>query len=729
MSVLESLRKRSGLLVAIVGLALFAFVLTGLFEGGSSIFGGNDNVIGEIAGKSIDYQTFNAKVQEAAENQKKNSGKSVLTEQEMDQLVQQVWGQEINEAVLNKEYEKLGIAVSDEELYDQMVDHPHPALVRNLSDQQGKVSPMFADEKTGQVSPAKIRQFTQSMTDEQEKQWAQLESYIKQVRTIEKYNNLIKKGLYVTTAAAKQDYLAQNRTASIRYVMKNYKSVPDSTIKPTDAELNAYYSAHQNEYKQEASRTLEYISFDIAPSKEDMDNARKEMQVIADEWKNRKIGEDSAYVISESASRFFDQSFHTPGTLSPQVDTTMFKVEPGTVIGPYEENGAFIISKMIATKMSADSAKVRHLLVAYAGSGASQDTKRTKEQAKKMADSLLTVIKKGGKFTDLVEKFSDDSGKKMPPNKKEGEYYMGKGGDYGWLNSGSGFVEPFKNFGLDGKKGELGVVESQFGYHIMEILDSKGSQKKVQVASIDRKVEPSSKTMQGVFVAASEFSGKNNTNELFQKAVTDGKLNKRVAENVKESDKTIAGLESPRALVRWAYENEKGAVSEPMEFGEKFIVASLVEVKEKGIATLDQVKDDVTVKVIKQKKGEMFAKEFETASAGASIDALAAKMKLPIEQAPNVNFNTAAIPGSASEPAVMGAVSVQKAKTLSKPLTGNEGVFVVFTEAVVEAPPAKDYKAQQQMGMQMIAPRVDYEVYEALKTNANVVEHLVKFGF
>lgn len=729
MSVLESLRKRSGLLVAIVGLALFAFVLTGLFEGGSSIFGGDENVVGEIAGKSIDYQVFNMKVQEAAENQKRNSGKTVLSEEEMDQLVQQVWSQEINEQVLSKEYEKLGIAVSDEELYDQMVDHPHPALVRNLSDQQGKVSPMFADEKTGQVSAAKIRSFTQSMTDEQEKQWAQLENYIKQVRTIEKYNNLIKKGLYITTAAAKHDYIAQNRTATIRYVIKNYKTVADSTIKPTEAELNAYYSAHQNEYKQEASRTIEYISFDIAPSKEDMTAAMTEMQAVADAWKTKKAGEDSAFVVAESASRFFDQTYHTPGSLSPNVDTAMFRAEAGTVIGPYEENGAYIISKLIATKISADSAKVRHLLVAYAGSGASQDVKRDKVQAKKLADSLLGVIKRGGKFADLVDKFSDDGGKKMPPNKKEGEYYMGKGGDYGWLNAGSGFVEPFKNFGLDGKKGDLAVVESQFGYHIMEILDTKGSQKKVQAANIDRKVEPSSKTMQQVFVSASEFSGKNNTNELFQKAVTDGKLNKRVAENIKESDKTIAGLESPRALVRWAYEKEKGAVSEPMEFGQKFIVASLVEVKEKGIAPLEQVKENVTVKVIKEKKAEMFSKEFETAIAAGTIDAIAAKLKLPVEQAPNVNFNTTALPGSASEPAVMGAVSVQKAKTLSKPLKGNEGVFVVFTEAVVEAPPAKDYKTQQQMGMQMIAPRVDYEVYEALKTNANVTEHLVKFGF
>ena len=177
MSVLESLRKRSGLLVALVGIALLAFVLMGLFQRDSSLFGRGDNEVGEIAGKSIDIKEFKAKVDEAAEMQKRNNNKPSLDQNEMDNIVQQVWNQMINEQVLNKEYEKLGIAVSDEELYDLMVDHPHPALLRNLSDPQtGKIAPMFADDKTGEVSPAKIRQFTQSMTDEHEKSWAQLEN-------------------------------------------------------------------------------------------------------------------------------------------------------------------------------------------------------------------------------------------------------------------------------------------------------------------------------------------------------------------------------------------------------------------------------------------------------------------------------------------------------------------------------------------------------------------------
>ncbi len=727
MSVLENLRKRSGLLVTIIGIALLAFVLTGLFEKNS--FNGSDKTVGEIAGKSIDYSVFNAKVQETIENKKRNSDKKVLDENEIDGVIQQVWNQSISEEVLTKEYEKLGISVSDEELYDLMIDHPHPALVRNLTDpQSGKVSPMFADPKTGQLSPAKIKEFTQKMSGDQETQWVQLENYIRQMRTIEKYNNLIKKGLYVTTAVAKREFIAQNTNVDIKYVTKNFKSIVDSTIKVNDADLNTYYTAHQNEFKQETSRKIEYVAFDIAPSKEDKDEAMESMKTITANLKTNKPSEDSLYIIAESDTRSFDVTFHSKGTLSPEIDTAMFNAEIGTVVGPYMENEILKVSKLIAIKKSADSAKVRHILISFKGSGASESVTRSKEQAKSMADSLLSLLKKGAKFPDFVEKFSDDGGKKMPPNKKAGESYPGKGGDYGWLNPNSQFVEPFKNAGLDNKKGDIVIAESQFGYHIIEVLDTKGSQKKVQVATVERKLEPSSKTMQAVFVKASEFAGKNNTNDLFQKGVIENKLNKRVVENIKESDKTISGIETPRPLVRWTYENKKGAVSEPLEFGNKFVVAALIDIKEKGIAPLETVKEEVTAKVIKEKKAEIFVKDFNaTIGAGAQIDAVAAKMKLNVEQAHQINFNTPSIPGAGNQPAIIGAVSIQKAKTISKPLVGKEGVYMVYVEAAAEAPAQKDYKAQQTAAIAQLQPRVDYEVYDALKANANIVDRLFKF--
>ncbi|HSH65677.1 MAG TPA: peptidyl-prolyl cis-trans isomerase, partial [Bacteroidia bacterium] len=311
-----------------------------------------------------------------------------------------------------------------------------------------------------------------------------------------------------------------------------------------------------------------------------------------------------------------------------------------------------------------------------------------------------------------------------------GESFPGKGGDYGWMNANSGFVEPFKNAGLDGKKGDLSVVESQFGYHIIEVLDAKGSQKKVQVATIDKKIEPSTRTLQSIFVRASEFAGKNNTEELFQNAVIEEKLNKRIADNIKENDRNIAGIESPRSLIKWVYENKKGKVSEPLEFGDKYIVAVITGVKEKGIAPMEQVKDELTAKVIKQKKGDQLAKEFETALAGnTTIDGLATKMNIPLLEAQGINFSTNALPNSSNEPAVIGRITAQKAQTMSKPIEGKEGVYVTYVVSKTNAPEQKDYLAQQKGAMAEAQARVDYEVYSALKENANIKEHFVKFGF
>jgi peptidyl-prolyl cis-trans isomerase D len=730
MSILERLRKRSGLLVSIVGIALFAFVLTGLFERGSSIFGGSDREVGEIAGKSIDYQKFNAKVVEAEETQKRNSGKTTLTQEEIDQVVQQTWNQTVNAEVLDPEYEKLGIAVSDEELYDLMVNNPHPALVRNLTDpQSGKVTEIFADPATGQVSPAKLKDFTTKMSDEQEQQWAQLENYVRQVRTIEKYNNAIKKGLYVTKAEAKLNYLTQNTNSNLKVVAKPYKEIADSTVKVEDKEIEAYYSMHKNEYKQEASRKIEYVAFDIAPSAEDIDLATKGMERVAAEFKTKTATEDSAFVIAESDVRQVDKTFNLKSNISPELQNSLFDAEVGTVYGPYNENGVVKATKLTATKNSADSAHVRHILVAYKGAERAPETVSfTKEQAKKVADSLCGLLKgKKAKFEDLVEKHSDDGGKKSPEVKK-GEKANGSKGDYGWVNASSGFVEPFKNGGLDNKKGDLVVVESNFGYHIMEVLDSKGSQKKVQLATIEHKIEASSKTMQGIFLKASQFAGKNTTDALFQKAVVDENLNKRIADNIKETDKTIAGIESPRPLVRWAYEHNKGDVSEPMEFGNKFIVSSLVDVKEKGIAPMDQVADDVKAKAIKEKKAEMLIADFDSKANGATtIEAVAEKMKLSITDAPNVNFNANFIPNVGNEAFVIGYSTAMKAKALSKPLKGTDGVYVVYVDAVVAAPAVADYKTQQNTLKTQLQGRVDFDVYDALKANANIVDKLIKF--
>jgi peptidyl-prolyl cis-trans isomerase D len=598
------------------------------------------------------------------------------------------------------------------------------------------VNPIFADPQTGQISPAKLREFTQAMSPEQETQWVQLEEFMRQVRIIEKYNTLVKKGMYVTNSQAKRLFHDQVDSVDVQFAFKAYQTVFDNQVKYNEEDLEEYYSAHKNEYKQETSRSIEYIAFDIAPSEEDREEVLTSMNKVVEELnKEKPFSEDSILVVLESDTRVPQFNYNTKGTLSPTIDSVMFEQAPGFVVGPYTEGNVVKVSKLTAIKRSADSAKVRHILISYAGAGAAPSVTRTKEQAKKIADSLLNILKpkKGRRgaesFTDLVEKYSDDGGKVRPPDKKEDEDYLGKGGSYGWLNATSSFVPEFKDAGLDGEEGDITIAESQFGYHIIEILDSKGSQKKVQVLTVERKLEASNKTMQSIFAKASEFAGKNNTAELFEQAITEQKLSKRVALKIKENDKVIPGLESSRTIIKWLYENKKGTVSEPKDIGGRFIVAVISDVREEGIATLEQVRDELVEAVIKDKKAQMIVADFNAAkNGGSSIEQIAQRMKLMPGVAQGVTFRTNSIVGVGNELGFIGAITSMKDKTLSTPLVGKTGVGMFYITRVVEAKESGQYQNQKNEELYKQQMRVDYEeVFNALKENAKVQDHLVRF--
>lgn len=718
MTVLAKIRNRAGLLIAVVGIALLTFILQSALESGNYFFSTRDSV-GEIGGKTISYREFDAKVQEAIEAQKRNTGKSALTDSEIDGVVQQTWGQMLNDLVMKKEYASLGIAVSEDELYESMLGkEPHPYITQYFTDRStGQIFQPYATPM-GTLNMGKVLEYNQNMNQEQEASWVMLENAIKEARINAKYLNLIKKGLYVTTSEAKNEFIAENKTYKINYVVKRYESIPDTAVKVTEADLKKYYNENLDKFKiEETTRKIEYIAFDAYPSAQDSAALQEDLKNISAEFKTKKGSDDSLFVISESDSRMFDASYHKKGSLPSNLDT-LFNAPVGTVLGPYKENNTYKLAKLEDVKTSADSAKVRHILIAHKdGDRPDPSVTITKEQAKAKADSLVKILKTGKvKFEDFVKQHSNDKGS------------LDKGGDYGWFNDQSGFVDPFKNAGLDGKKGEIKVVETQFGYHIIEVLDRKGESKKIRVATIDRTIIPGTETIQAQYRKASEFAGKYNESEAFMKAIDEQKLNKRVADNVKESDKMLPGLESPRELIRWAYSAEKGQVSPAFEFGNRFIVAHLTDIKEKGEATLEQVKDEVEKGAIREKKAEKLIAEFNTALQGASnITAFSTKVNEAAQIAENVTFASAALQGVGQEYEVTGVATTLKQNALSKPVKGNAGVFVISVLEIKDAPAITDYTAAKNKALGAKTSRVDYEVFDALKENANVTDNKAKF--
>jgi peptidyl-prolyl cis-trans isomerase D len=320
------------------------------------------------------------------------------------------------------------------------------------------------------------------------------------MRYAEKYATLIRKGLYATTLEAKESFKAQQNKINFSYVIKRFDSVSDSTVKVTDSDIQKFYN--DNSYlftSAETTRKIEYVSFDVLPSPSDVEAIGKDAQRAADEFKGKTVREDSAFIAQESENGAINIQDMNKKNMIVR-DSAIFTSAAGTVFGPYNEGAYFKVYKLQAVNSIADSARVRHILIGTVDPQ-TQQPKRSPEQAKKMADSLLVLIKaKQVTFDTLVKTISEDGGSKT------------NGGDYGWFDENKGFVEPFKNAGLMGTKGNISVVPTQFGFHIIEVLDvSKGRHNTYKVAQIFKLIAPSDETNQTIFGTASQFAGENNT--------------------------------------------------------------------------------------------------------------------------------------------------------------------------------------------------------------------------
>jgi len=555
------------------------------------------------------------------------------------------------------------------------------------------------------------------MNPDAERFWMNLETGIAESRLAEKYATIIKKGLYVTTAEAKEAYKAQNKNMNVGFVMKRYASVSDSAVKINDDEIKKYYNDHLYQFKcYETTRNIEYVSFDVVPSDKDMKDLETDANRVASEFKTKTAREDSSYIAQESEDGTVTITDLNRKTMIIR-DSAVYTDPVGTVYGPYNEGAYFKIYKLQKIKSIADSAKVRHILVGLKSPRTNKEIPAP--QAKRTADSLLTLIKeKKAVFDTLVKTVSDDLGS------------VDKGGSYGWMNENTGFVPEFKTAGLEGKIGDISVVQTQFGYHIIEVMDvSKTNHTAYTVAQIFKLIAPSAETTKEYYKAASDFAGQNNTSELFEKAIEKQKMNKRLAENIKENDKSLPGLEGAKELVKWVYVGAKGEVApQVFEFKDKFVVAHLTSIREKGTLPLDVVKDEVIVKARQAKKAAEFIKDFSAkAGSAARLEDVSQKMGIQIETSEKLNFAAFNVGTIGREDALIGTAYTMKPGSVSKPVIGDNGVFVVAVASIDEGPPATDLKQIKLQTEQMLSGRSDYEVYNALRKKANIEDHRAKF--
>jgi len=695
MATLQKIRNNAGLLVSIViGLALLAFILGDLFRSSNSISAKSRSEVAEIAGKAVSIQEYQAKVDENIENYKSNSGQTSLEQSMIENIREQTWKQMVHEYVMSDAYEELGIAISGEELFDMVQG--------NNIDPQVQQIPIFHNQQTGQFDRALVIQFLKNMeldpSGKAKSSWAAFEKALIEQKMDQKYNTLIENGLYVTNIQAKKDAEAKNTKVDFDYIALAYNTVSDSAISVTQDELLAYYKENIDKYQQKESRTVNYVTFPVIPSQEDDKQTKEWVEKIKGEF--AEIENDKQYVNLNSDVPFVDK-YYTKDELPASI-SNLFEAEPGTVYGPYKEDNAYKLTKVVEFRNIPDSVKARHILI----------KPQQGVDAKALADSLLDVINKGGNFAELAKKYSDDGS-------------ASKGGDLGWFSEGQ-MVKPFNDSCFLGKKGDKFIVYSQFGAHVVEILNQSKTTRKVKIATIVRIIEPGTKTYQAVYAKASKFGGTNRTFTAFRDAADKDGYTIRTA-SIKRDDKKIANLENPRQIIRWAYEAEEGTVSDIFELGDVFVVAALKSVQEEGDAPFANVSIDVEREVRKDKKAEYLTKQISEAKQNANtIQAVADKLNTPVKEAKGVTFAAYAIPGMGYEPNVQAYAVELPADKISLPIKGNRGVYSIVVKNIQKNENVNLANDKNAL-LRSYRSRVGYQLYDAIKEASDIVDNRSRF--
>ena len=704
MSTLQFLREKAGVMVAgVIGLSLFLFVVSDFFGRGRGqrLKQKKYYEIGRINGEYISYQDYEQRVQNLQEIYKL-SGKTNIDEATSESIREQMWQQMVREKILDTQYKGLGIGVSTEEVNELVLGNdPHP-IVKQL----------FTDRQTGQFNKSFLVNFLKSIEVDEtaKKYWLFFENEIVADRMNSKYNSLVTKGLYVTSKQGEFENSLAFRTADFSYMLKNYSAVSDSSVKVSDSEIKAYYSSHKQNYKRTAQRDIEYVAFDITPSEDD----RK----LAEKWinntKNDFAAVTDAVSFINSTSDTHHTGFYVPLSGIPDSLKAFVKKEDlKNVYGPYLENGTYKLARLLDASDRPDSVHARHILI-------SPKQNFTLAQVKFKADSLVKALKSGASFQTLAKANSDDQGSAQI------------GGDLGWFKEGL-MVVPFSNACFTAKKGVLTTVETNYGVHIIEVLDQSKKVRKYDVGIIDRKILPSSITNQRVYAEASRFAGTIDTYDKFTKAVASQNLNKRVANNITPQQKTLPGLEKPRQLIMSLFQADPGKIvldanqQAVFEISDKYVVAFCTKVSEEGIASEKDVKNDIRYSILKDKKADLISAELNNLKKeGKTLEDIAAKVGAKVQEATQISFKSYSIPGAGVEPALIGSVSVADQNVISGPVKGNNGVYLINVNNVTMTA-GEDAKLLKDRLMATFQMRGTYEAYESLKKNANVIDKRYKF--
>jgi len=440
---------------------------------------------------------------------------------------------------------------------------------------------------------------------------------------------------------------------------------------------------------------------DLLNDKQEFNNVTKATETIA----GLKNTTDVAQFVNENSAIKYQDSYVFKSKLPKQVAATLFDGEVGDTFGPYKDAGYIKLSKLVATTKMPDSVKAKHILVGWneLGRGAT----RTKEEAKTLADSIKTaVVGNSSKFTELASTFSEDTSNKE------------KSGDLGYFTPGR-MVPAFNNYAFENKTGDVGIVETQFGYHIISIDDQKNYQKAVKLATIAQKIEPSEKTINDIYSKSTQF-----VIDAREKGLTAAAKDMNLAvkpvnkmNELDENNENIPGVGKQRSIVRWAFEEEtdNGSVKS-FDVASGYVIAALTNRAEKGLMSVEEASTKL-LPILRNKKK---ATQLKAKVSGEDLNAIAKVNGTTVKSASAITMKNSTISGAGIERKVVGTAFGLEPNAVSKAIEGNKGVYVVKVLSKTPGQGLASYQglANQQSATQ--ARKAQTAVLNALKANAEI---------
>ena len=654
MAAIEKIRRRSGLLIAIIGIALLAFVLQDLFQSQGRSTGPS---VAVVDGEKISIRDYEQLKEKNLESRKSSTNNNNLSSAETYSIYNNTLEEMIKNNLMTKEYEASGIGITTEELMDQMTgENPHEWIKQSFSDANG-------------FDPQRVTQYLQNLGDlpaDYYNRWIDFEKALKQNRLETKFDNLVKASYFLPTALAKKYYENKNTKVSADVIALRYTNIPDSTVVVTDADNKAFYEENKYRYETDERRDIEYVVFEIQPSLEDRQEALKFVQDMKADF---TATENVASFVNANSDKRYDSTWMGRKDVPEQVEKAVFDNGNGVgyVYGPFENEDAFNLVRIVDMQNRPDSLKASHILIGYKGAYGSQDT-ISKDEAEAKANELLAQLKAAKNddelFAEMASEYNTDATKD-------------KGGDLDWFLDGQ-MVSEFNDFVMNHPVGTLGVVETGFGYHVVKVTDKTQPQPKVRLAYLTHEITSSTKTYQNIYAQANKFVTENRTYDQFNQAIEEQGLTKRTMPRMNKSTYQIAGIDNPREIVRWAFDEKtkKGDVSEKIfELDNMLVVAALTGVVHEGYAPMEVVVDQAKYQILNKKKGEIAVEKMK--ACGNDIDRMINELGAESTTVSDIAIDSRVLGNFGVEADMVGRLLGMKEGDEVGPVAGNSSAFII----------------------------------------------------